>query len=156
MASVTLTLPDGSTREYPAGVTGQEVAESIGRRLAADALAVGIDGETWDLSRPITHDAAIRIYTWADDEGRRAYWHSSAHLMAEAVEQLFPGTKFGIGPAIEEGFYYDIDVGDHPLTAEDLERIETTDARARPERPNLRSGGYRMGSSRSAFSTERG
>jgi len=124
MATVTLTLPDGSTREYPSGVTGREVAESIGRRLAGDALAIGVNGETWDLSRPITRDASICLYTWADEQGRHAYWHSSAHLMAEAVEQLFPGTKFGIGPAIEDGFYYDIDVGDHTLTAEDLGKIE--------------------------------
>ena len=99
MATITLTLPDGSAREYPQGVTGREIAESIGRRLAGDALAISVNGQTWDLSRPITHDAAIRIYTWADEEGKHAYWHSSAHLMAEAVEQLFPGTKFGIGPA---------------------------------------------------------
>jgi threonyl-tRNA synthetase len=124
MPTITLTFPDGSTRTYPSGITGREVAESIGRRLASDALAIGVDGKTRDLARPITHDATIRIYTWADEQGKRAYWHSSAHLMAEAVEQLFPGTKFGIGPAIEEGFYYDIDVGDHTLTAEDLGKIE--------------------------------
>jgi threonyl-tRNA synthetase len=124
MAQITITLPDGSTRAYERGVTGREVAESIGSRLAQSALAIAVNGETRDLARPIDADAEIRIFTWADDEGKRAYWHSSAHLMAEAIESLFPGTKFGIGPAIENGFYYDIDVGDHSITQEDLQTIE--------------------------------
>lgn len=126
MESITVTLPDGSRRTYPPGVTGKAVAESIGPRLAREALAISVDGETRDLARPITSDAAVRILTWADDEGKHAYWHSSAHLMAEAVEALFPGAKFGVGPAIETGFYYDIDLGDHSLTADDLGRIERT------------------------------
>ncbi|MGB2957650.1 MAG: threonine--tRNA ligase, partial [Bacteroidota bacterium] len=124
MAKITITLPDASTREYDSGVTGRRIAEDIGQRLAQDALAIAVNGETRDLARPISKDASIRILTWKDDEGKRAYWHSSAHLMAEAVEVLFPGTKFGIGPAIDSGFYYDIDVGEHSLTGEDLERIE--------------------------------
>jgi threonyl-tRNA synthetase len=126
MESITVTLPDGSQRSYPPGVTGKAVAESIGPRLAREALAISVDGETRDLARPITSDAAVKILTWSDDEGKHAYWHSSAHLMAEAVEVLFPGAKFGVGPAIETGFYYDIDLGDHSLTADDLGRIERT------------------------------
>ena len=124
MERITITLPDGSARQYDAGVTGQAIAESIGRGLARDALAISVNGEVWDLFRPIAKDAAVRIHTWKDEEAKRTYWHSSAHLMAEAVESLFPGTKFGIGPAIENGFYYDIDMGDHSLTGDDLARIE--------------------------------
>jgi threonyl-tRNA synthetase len=124
MASITITLPDGSTRQYDSGVTGSEIAASIGRGLARDALAVSVNGEVWDLFRPITSDADIRIHTWKDDEAKHAYWHSSAHLMAEAVESIFPGAKFGVGPAVENGFYYDLDLGDHSLTVEDLGRIE--------------------------------
>ncbi|HXX63483.1 MAG TPA: threonine--tRNA ligase [Bacteroidota bacterium] len=124
MDKITLKLPDGSDRKFDSGVTGTQVAESIGPGLARDALAISVDGEVHDLMRPIEHDAAVRIHTWKDDEAKRTYWHSSAHLMAEAVESLFPGTKFGIGPAIEFGFYYDIDMGDHSLTAEDLAEIE--------------------------------
>ena len=124
MDKINITLPDSSRREFPRGVTGMEVAAAIGRGLARDALAISVDGKVWDLFRPIPGDASIRIHTWKDEEAKRTYWHSSAHLMAEAVESLFPGTKFGIGPAIETGFYYDIDMGDHSLTADDLARIE--------------------------------
>ena len=124
MDNITITLPDGSGREFPRGVTGNEIAAAIGRGLARDALAISVDGKVRDLFRPIESDASVRIHTWKDDEAKRTYWHSSAHLMAEAVEALFPGTKFGIGPAIENGFYYDIDMGDHSLTADDLVRIE--------------------------------
>src|SRR5208283_5449908 len=92
--------------------------------LAREALAVEINGEVWDMTRPITIDASIKILKWQDDGGKYAYWHSSAHLMAEAIESLFPGTKFGIGPPIEQGFYYDIDMGDHSLSSEDLLKIE--------------------------------
>jgi threonyl-tRNA synthetase len=121
-----ITLPDGSVRTYDRGVTGAQIAQSISAGLARVALAVEVNGETWDLARPITADASVRILKWEDDEGKRAYWHSSAHLMAEAIESIFPGTKFGIGPAIENGFYYDIDMGGHQATAEDLARIEKT------------------------------
>ncbi len=124
MDQITLTFPDGSTRPFQRGVTGQQVAESISRGLAKEALAVSVDGQVWDLSRAIPSDAAIRIHKWGDDEGKHAYWHSSAHLMAEAVEALFPGAKFGVGPAIENGFYYDLDLADHSLTMEDLARVE--------------------------------
>ncbi len=124
MDNVNITLPDGSHREFERGTTGRKIAESIGPRLAEAALSVGVNGETWDLARPIRDDATVQIYTWKDDEGKRTYWHSSAHLMAEAIETLFPGTKFGIGPAIENGFYYDIDPGDRTVTEEDLRKIE--------------------------------
>lgn len=124
MEQITITLPDGSQRQYERGVSGKDVARSIGARLADAALAISINGDTRDLSRTITEDASIQILTWKDDEGKRAYWHSSAHLMAEAIEALYPGTKFGIGPAIENGFYYDIDPGDRSITEEDLRKIE--------------------------------
>ncbi len=125
MSSLSIKFPDGSTRQFPQGVTGLEIAKSISAGLAREALAVEVDGEVWDLSRPIPHDASIRILKWQDSGGKYAYWHSSAHLMAEAVEALFPGTKFGIGPPIEEGFYYDIDMGDHRLSPEDVAKIES-------------------------------
>lgn len=124
MAQLRITLPDGSVRMYPSGVTGQQIAEDISPRLARTALAISVNGEVWDLFRPIETDASIKIHTWDDDEAKRTYWHSSAHLMAEAIEALFPGTKFGIGPPIENGFYYDIDMGDHSITAADLSEIE--------------------------------
>ena len=124
MDQITITLPDGSRRAIERGATGRTIAESIGPRLANDALAIGVNGETMDLARPISGDAEVRIYTWKDDEGRRAYWHSSAHLMAEAIEALYPGTKFGIGPPIENGFYYDIDPGDRTMTEIELRAIE--------------------------------
>lgn len=117
-------FPDGSAKEFEQGVTGQQIAESISTGLAREALAVEVNGEVWDLGRKIMTDAAIKILKWDDDGGKYAFWHSSAHLMAAAVESLFPGTKFGIGPPIETGFYYDIDVGDYALTGEDLKRIE--------------------------------
>jgi threonyl-tRNA synthetase len=124
MDQITITLPDGSKRQYRRGATGREIAESISKGLAREALSISVNGQVWDLARPITEDAEIKIHKWADDEGKLAYWHSSAHLMASAVEALFPGTKFGIGPAIENGFYYDIDMGEHSLTQDDLARIE--------------------------------
>ncbi|HWP81091.1 MAG TPA: threonine--tRNA ligase [Bacteroidota bacterium] len=124
MSKITLTLPDGTTKQYEKGVTGLQVAESISKGLAREALAIEVNGEVRDLSRPIDSNASIRILKWEDDGGKYAYWHSSAHLMAEAIEALYPGTKFGIGPPIETGFYYDIDLGDHSLTSEDLQRIE--------------------------------
>ncbi len=117
-------LPDGSVKEYPKGVTGLEIAQGISEGLARNVLAVKVNDEIWDATRPIQADASIRLLTWNDDEGKAAFWHSSAHLMAEALEALFPGVKFGIGPAIDGGFYYDVDLGDYVLKPEDLERIE--------------------------------
>ncbi|MGA9115447.1 MAG: threonine--tRNA ligase [Bacteroidota bacterium] len=124
MPDIQITLPDGSVRTHPAGVTGEQIAKGIGRGLARDALAILVDGGVRDLSRPIHASASVRVLTWSDEEGKRTYWHSSAHLMAEAVEALFPGTRFGVGPPIENGFYYDMDMGDHALTPQDLERLE--------------------------------
>lgn len=121
---IKLTFPDGSERTFPEGVTGYEVAESISKGLARNALSYTLDGEIYDLDRPIHHDGEIQINTWEDEDGKKTFWHSSAHLMAEAVETLYPGVKFGIGPPIDNGFYYDIDFGDHALEADELEKIE--------------------------------
>ena len=123
MSEIQLRLPDGQVKSMPAGITGQEVAEKIGSRLAKDALAIKIDGRLQDLNVPVDHPASIEIVTFAAPEGREVYWHSTSHLMAQAVKQLFPGAKLAIGPAIEEGFYYDFDL-DRPLTPEDLVKIE--------------------------------
>ncbi|MEA5129374.1 MAG: threonine--tRNA ligase [Proteiniphilum sp.] len=109
---IKITFPDGSVREYEKGVTGMEIANSISPRLAQEVLAASVDGVTWDLTRPIEQDASVRLLKWEDEEGKHAYWHSSAHLMAEALQELYPGIKFGIGPAIENGFYYDVDPGE--------------------------------------------
>ncbi|MBP8975960.1 MAG: threonine--tRNA ligase [Bacteroidetes bacterium] len=124
MEKINITFPDGSKKEFPRGITGKEIAESISKGLAKEALAIEVNGEVWDLSRPINSDASIKILKWNDEGGREAFWHSSAHLMAEAVEALYPGAKFGVGPAIETGFYYDLDLGDRSLTKEDLQKIE--------------------------------
>lgn len=105
---IKITFPDGSIREYESGITGLQIAESISPRLAQDVLACGVNGETVELNRPIESDATIQLYKWDDAEGKHAFWHTSAHLMAEAMQELWPGTQFGIGPAIENGFYYDV------------------------------------------------
>jgi len=122
--TITITLPDGSERTYEPGTTGQEIAASIGAGLARDALAVKVNGEVRDLDRPITEDAEIAILTWADEEGKETFWHSSAHLMAEALQELYPNVKFTIGPPIDEGFYYDVDPNGHQISADDFEKIE--------------------------------
>ena len=105
---IKITFPDGSVREYENGVTGLQIAESISSRLAQDVLACGVNGETVELNRPIEQDSTINLYKWDDAEGKHAFWHTSAHLMAEAIGEIWPGTQFGIGPAIENGFYYDV------------------------------------------------
>jgi threonyl-tRNA synthetase len=124
MNSIKITLPDGSSREYPRGVKGIEIAQSISEGLARVSLAIEVDGEVRDLSRSIDKDASIKILTWNDKAGKTTFWHSSAHLLAEALEALYPGVKFGIGPAIENGFYYDIDLGDRTFGEDDLAAIE--------------------------------
>jgi threonyl-tRNA synthetase len=124
MAKIKITFPDGNSKEYDSGVTGLQIAEGISKGLAREALAVEVNGEVWDLNRKISSDASLKILKWKDDGAKYAFWHSSAHLMAAAVESLFPGTKFGIGPPIEIGFYYDLDMGDHTLTGDDLKKIE--------------------------------
>lgn len=120
---IKLTLPNGELREYPKGITGLDVAGSIGKRLAEDALGIKLNGKLTDLNLPIEEDAAIEIVTFDSDEGHELYWHSSSHLMAQAIEELFPGTKFGAGPATAAGFYYDID-SSHRFTEDDLRKIE--------------------------------
>ena len=122
---IKISLPDGSAREYPKGVKGAEIALSISEGLARNALAIEVNGEVWDLSRPINSDAAVKILTWNDKGGKSTFWHSSAHLMAEALEALYPGVKFGAGPAIESGFYYDVDLGGRPFGDDDLQALET-------------------------------
>jgi threonyl-tRNA synthetase len=121
---INITLPDGSVRQYENGVTGLEIAASISEGLARNVLAVKVNKEIWDLSRPIEQDVQVQLLTWNDTEGKATYWHSSAHLMAEALEALYPGVKFGIGPAIENGFYYDIDLGGKQLSQDDFGMIE--------------------------------
>ncbi|MBK8518264.1 MAG: threonine--tRNA ligase [Saprospiraceae bacterium] len=121
---INITLPDGSVRQYEKGVTSMEIASSISEGLARNVLAASVNGETWDAGRPILTDAGVKLFTWNDKEGKSTYWHSSAHLMAEALEALYPGIKFGIGPPIDNGYYYDVDTGDRTLTPEDLPKIE--------------------------------
>lgn len=120
---IKITFPDDSVREYAEGTTAMQIAESISSRLAQDVLAASVNGEIWDLTRPITSDSAVKLFKWDDAEGKHAFWHSSAHLMAEALQELFPGTKFGIGPAIENGFYYDVDP-ETPIKDSDFPAIE--------------------------------
>ena len=119
-----ITFPDGSVKEFDNGTTPLQIAESISPRLAQDVLAASVNGQEWDLSRPVNEDAELSLYKWDDAEGKHAFWHSSAHLLAEALQELYPGVKFGIGPAIENGFYYDIDPNGHTITAADFPKIE--------------------------------
>lgn len=121
---IKITFPDGSVREYAKGTTSMQIAESISQRLAQEVLAAKINGKVWDLTRPLNEDATIELLKWEDEDGKHAFWHSSAHLMAEAIQILYPHAKFGIGPAIENGFYYDIDFGDTPVKDADFPKIE--------------------------------
>ena len=130
---INITFPDGSVKAFEKGVTGYQIAESISPRLAAEVLAVAVkpEGDTTvgkgtviGLDTPIEENSSVRLLKWEDEEGKRVFWHSSAHLMAQALEALYPGVKFGIGPAIENGFYYDIDLGDRQLTDADFPAIE--------------------------------
>ncbi|WP_028978499.1 threonine--tRNA ligase [Sporocytophaga myxococcoides] len=121
---IKITLPDGSVKEFPEGATSMDVALSISEGLARNVLAAKVNGEVWDASRPIKNDATLQLLTWNDTEGKSTFWHSSAHLMAEALEALYPGTKFGIGPSIENGFYYDVDFGGKEFSQEDFKKIE--------------------------------
>ena len=125
---IKLRFPDGQEKEYPAGITGDELVKEIGARLAKEAIAVKINDQILELNRPITEDGEIRFLTFADREGREVFWHSSAHLMAQAIKRIFPRAKLGIGPPIEDGFYYDIEL-DRPITPEDFHRIEAEMAR---------------------------
>jgi threonyl-tRNA synthetase len=121
---INITLPDGSVRQYDKGITSMQIAQSISEGLARNVLAAEVDGQVWDATRPIEEDAHVRLLTWNDTQGKNTFWHSSAHLMAEALEALYPGTKFGIGPAIETGFYYDVDFGDREFSSDDFKQIE--------------------------------
>ncbi len=122
---IKITFPDQSVREYESGATGLDIAQSISPRLAKEVLSITVNDTLMDLTRPITTDATVKLHKWEDEEGKHAFWHSSAHLMAEAIESLYPGTKFGIGPTIENGFYYDIDPGDDvTIKDSDLSKIE--------------------------------
>jgi threonyl-tRNA synthetase len=121
---INITFPDHSVRQYEEGVTGMDIALSISEGLARNVLAAKVNGEVWDATRPIYKDSTLQLLTWNDTDGKATVWHSSAHLMAEAIEQLYPGVKFGIGPDIENGFYYDVDFVDYKITEEDLKKIE--------------------------------
>src|SRR5215510_3351818 len=108
---INITLPDGATRQYEKGTTALEIAKSISEGLARKVIAANVNGQVWDATRPINEDATLKLLTWNDTDGKSTFWHSSAHLMAEAVESLFPGVKFWVGPAVDNGFYYDMDLG---------------------------------------------
>lgn len=122
--NIHVTLPDGSVRQYPSGSTGLDIALGISEGLARNVLAAKVNGEVWDATRPIYADSSVQLLTWNDPEGKSTFWHSSAHLLAEALEALHPGVKFGTGPAIENGFYYDVDLGGKPFSQEDFKAIE--------------------------------
>jgi threonyl-tRNA synthetase len=121
---ITITLPDGSKRQYESGITSLGIALSISEGLARNVLAAQVNGAVWDATRPITEDSTVKLLTWNDREGKETFWHSSAHLMAEAIEAIFPGTKFAIGPPVENGFYYDVDFGDQHFSQEQFDAIE--------------------------------
>ena len=122
---IKITFPDGTQREFRKGITSLEIAEQISPRLAKEVLSASVNGELTDLSRPILSDSTLKLHKWEEAEGKHAFWHSSSHLLAEALETLYPGIKFGIGPAIENGFYYDVDPGDgRTITENDLQTIE--------------------------------
>jgi threonyl-tRNA synthetase len=121
---INIKFPDGAVRQYEAGISADGIAKSISEGLARKVLAASVNGEVWDSTRPIHTDASLQLLTWDDDAGKNTFWHSSAHLMAEAVEALYPGVKFWVGPALDKGFYYDIDLGDRHLIEDDLIAIE--------------------------------
>ena len=115
---IKITFPDGTTKDYKKGITSLEIAEQINPGLAKEVYVATVNGEIYDLSRPLYNDSTLKLHKWDDEEARHAFWHSSAHLMAEALESLYPGIKFGIGPAIENGFYYDVDPADDTVITE--------------------------------------
>ncbi|MBE9466872.1 MAG: threonine--tRNA ligase [Bacteroidetes bacterium] len=121
---IKITFPDKTIREYNKGITGLEIAKSLSNQLAKEVLSITVNTEIWDITRPINSDASIKLHKWNDAEGKKAFWHSSSHLMAEALESLYPGIKFGIGPSIENGFYYDIDLGEKTISENDFPKIE--------------------------------
>ena len=121
---INITFPDGAVRQYNEGTTALEIAKSISEGLAKKIIAASVNGQVWDATRPIYHDASLKLLTWNDADGKSTFWHSSAHLMAEAVESMFPGVKFWVGPPVENGFYYDMDLGDRKITEEELLALE--------------------------------
>ncbi|MBD0332260.1 MAG: TGS domain-containing protein, partial [Chitinophagaceae bacterium] len=121
---INITFPDGAVRQYASGVTALDIAKSISEGLARKVLAAEVNGEVWDATRPIKKAATLRLLTWDDNGGKSTFWHSSAHLMAEAIESFFPGVKFWVGPPVENGFYYDVDFGDRSISEEDLRKLE--------------------------------
>ncbi|MBS1934816.1 MAG: TGS domain-containing protein, partial [Bacteroidetes bacterium] len=122
---IKITFPDGAVREYENGSSALDIAKSISEGLAKKVLAASVNSEVWDATRPIYNDATLKLLTWNDAEGKSTFWHSSAHLMAEAVESLFDGVKFWVGPPVENGFYYDMDLGGKQITEDDLRKLET-------------------------------
>ena len=121
---ISITFPDGAVRQYEKGSSALDIAKSISEGLARKVIAAGVNGEVWDATRPINGDTTLKLFTWNDAEGKNTFWHSSAHLMAEAVETMFPGVKFWVGPPVENGFYYDMDLGDKKISEEDLVFLE--------------------------------
>ena len=121
---IKITFPDGNVREYEKGFSALDIAKSISMGLAQKVLAARINGEVRDLTRPITEDSTLQLRTWDDEDAKKTFWHSSAHLMAEALEALYPGVKLGIGPALEQGFYYDVDLGDRSFSTADFPKVE--------------------------------
>ena len=121
---INITLPDGSIKKVKSGTSAMDIAISISEGLARNVLSASINGEFWDTNRPINEDCSLTLHTWKDQEGKKTFWHSSAHIMAEALEALYPGVKLGIGPAIDTGFYYDVDLGKHVLSSDELPKIE--------------------------------
>ncbi|MBO7724448.1 MAG: threonine--tRNA ligase [Paludibacteraceae bacterium] len=134
---IKVTFPDLSVRDYAKGTTAFQIAESISPRLAADILAASVNDEVWDVNRPINQDCTIKLHKWEDEEGKHAFWHSSAHLMAEALQELYPNIKFGIGPAIENGFYYDVDAGESVIKEGDFAAIEAKMAELVSRKENI-------------------
>ncbi len=122
---INITFPDGAQRQYEKGITALDISKSISEGLARKVLAAEINGKVWDATRPIEANSLLKLLTWEDDGGKNTFWHSSAHLMAEAIESLFPGVKFWVGPPVDNGFYYDVDLGDRTLTEDDLRKIES-------------------------------
>jgi threonyl-tRNA synthetase len=121
---INIIFPDGAVRQYEKGITAIAIAQSISEGLARKVLAAEVNGQVWDLNRPIENDSKLKLLTWDDNGGKTTFWHSSAHLMAEAIESIFPGVKFWVGPAVENGFYYDVDMGDRSISEEDLRKLE--------------------------------
>ena len=121
---INITLPDGSIKQVESGTSAMDIAKGISEGLARNVLSASVNGEIWDANRAMTSDSTLTLHTWNDKEGKMSFWHSTAHIMAEALEALYPGVKLGIGPAIDNGFYYDIDLGEKVLSSDELPKIE--------------------------------